>query len=116
MQSAKLIHEYENMNSSQQEALSKACARFRLMVSGSMALPVSILKKWKDISGHTLLERYGMTEIGMALSNPLHGERIPGTVGKPLPGTLCRIVNEEGNLAGNEEPGELEVMSQSVFD
>jgi acyl-CoA synthetase (AMP-forming)/AMP-acid ligase II len=47
------------------------------MVSGSMALPESIMKKWEDISGHLLLERYGMTEIGMALSNPLRGERKP---------------------------------------
>jgi len=47
------------------------------MVSGSSALPVSVMARWKEISSHTLLERYGMTEIGMALSNPLHGERIP---------------------------------------
>ena len=45
------------------------------MMSGSAALPVRVLERWRDISGHTLLERYGMTEIGMALSNPLHGER-----------------------------------------
>lgn len=50
----------------------------RLMVSGSAALPVPVLEKWKSITGHTLLERYGMTEIGMALSNPLHGVRVPG--------------------------------------
>ncbi|XP_053127457.1 malonate--CoA ligase ACSF3, mitochondrial isoform X4 [Hemicordylus capensis] len=50
----------------------------RLMVSGSAALPVPVLERWKSITGHTLLERYGMTEIGMALSNPLHGTRVPG--------------------------------------
>ncbi|XP_057242544.1 malonate--CoA ligase ACSF3, mitochondrial isoform X2 [Malurus melanocephalus] len=50
----------------------------RLMVSGSAALPVPVLEKWESITGHTLLERYGMTEIGMALSNPLHGVRVPG--------------------------------------
>lgn len=50
----------------------------RLMVSGSAALPQPIMKKWKDITGHTLLERYGMTEMGMALTNPLHGKRVPG--------------------------------------
>lgn len=49
------------------------------MVSGSAALPPSTLQQWEDITGHTLLERYGMTEIGMALSNPLKGQRIPGT-------------------------------------
>ncbi|XP_075795970.1 malonate--CoA ligase ACSF3, mitochondrial isoform X3 [Pelodiscus sinensis] len=50
----------------------------RLMVSGSAALPVPVLERWKHITGHTLLERYGMTEVGMALSNPLHGVRVPG--------------------------------------
>lgn len=48
------------------------------MVSGSAALPVPVLKKWQSISGHFLLERYGMTEIGMALTNPLHGTRVEG--------------------------------------
>lgn len=52
---------------------------FRLMVSGSAALPLPTLQRWEEISGHTLLERYGMTEIGMALSNPLKGPRVPGT-------------------------------------
>lgn len=51
----------------------------RLMVSGSAALPVPLLEKWKSATGHTLLERYGMTEIGMALSNPLTEARVPGT-------------------------------------
>lgn len=51
---------------------------FRLMVSGSSALPVPVLERWKSLTGHVLLERYGMTEIGMALSNPLHGPRVPG--------------------------------------
>lgn len=44
------------------------------------------MARWKDISGHMLLERYGMTEFGMAISNPLHGQRRPGCVGTPLPG------------------------------
>lgn len=51
----------------------------RLMVSGSAALPVPLLEKWRSATGHTLLERYGMTEIGMALSNPLTEARVPGT-------------------------------------
>ncbi|KAG8538074.1 hypothetical protein GDO81_023342, partial [Engystomops pustulosus] len=51
--------------------------KFRLMVSGSSALPVPILERWREITGHTLLERYGMTEIGMALTNPLNGPRVP---------------------------------------
>lgn len=51
---------------------------YRLFVSGSAALPVPVLNKWREISGHTLLERYGMTEIGMALTNPYKGQRVPG--------------------------------------
>ncbi len=51
----------------------------RLMVSGSAALPQPVLERWAEITGHVLLERYGMTEIGMALSNPLKGPRVPGT-------------------------------------
>ncbi|XP_023280135.1 acyl-CoA synthetase family member 3, mitochondrial [Seriola lalandi dorsalis] len=66
--------------------------RIRLMVSGSAALPLPTLQRWEDITGHTLLERYGMTEIGMALSNPLKGPRIPGAVGSPLPRVEVRIV------------------------
>lgn len=57
----------------------------RLMVSGSAALPLPVLEKWKGITGHTLLERYGMTEIGMALSNPLTAARLPGTSGARQP-------------------------------
>ncbi|KAM6223832.1 malonate--CoA ligase ACSF3, mitochondrial [Rhynchocyon petersi] len=68
--------------------------RVRLMVSGSAALPVPVLEKWRDITGHTLLERYGMTEIGMALSNPLTEARLPGSVGTPLPGVEVCIVSE----------------------
>ncbi|KAM3625791.1 uncharacterized protein V6R79_017668 [Siganus canaliculatus] len=66
--------------------------RIRLMVSGSAALPLPTLQRWEEITGHTLLERYGMTEIGMALSNPLKGPRVPGSVGLPLPGVEVRIV------------------------
>ena len=52
----------------------------RLMVSGSASLPQPVMEKWEGLTGHTLLERYGMTEIGMALTNPLLGERQPGSL------------------------------------
>src|SRR5678815_3011468 len=87
----------------------------RLMMSGSAALPVKTLERWREISGHTLLERYGMTEIGMALSNPLHGERRPGTVGTPLPGVEVRLVEEDGSIAAPGAPGEIEVRGPGVF-
>lgn len=108
--------------------------KIRLMVSGSAALPIPLLEKWKSVTGHTLLERYGMTEIGMALSNPLTAARLPGSVGIPLPGVEVRIVSEnlqkgssyaihaEGNeretkvTPGFEEKeGELLVRGPSVF-
>jgi malonyl-CoA/methylmalonyl-CoA synthetase len=87
----------------------------RLMVSGSAALPVSVLEKWEGISGHRLLERYGMTEIGMALSNPLNGERRPGFVGVPLPGVDVRLVDGEGRIVEPGTPGEIEVRGPGVF-
>ena len=62
------------------------------MVSGSAALPQPIFDEWKQVTGHTLLERYGMTEIGMALTNPLQGLRKPGFVGHPFPSVEARIV------------------------
>jgi len=52
----------------------------RLMMCGSAALPETIHRRWYEITGHNLLERYGMTECGMTLTNPLNGERIPGLI------------------------------------
>ena len=111
----KLIAAWDAASPERRAALSKACAKLRLMVSGSAALPVSTLERWKEISGHTLLERYGMTEIGMALSNPLRGERVPGSVGKPLPRVEVQLVGENGELVAPGTPGEIEVRGPSVF-
>ena len=94
---AKLIAVWDAAPPERRAVLSGACARLRLMVSGSAALPVSTLQRWREISGHTLLERYGMTEIGMALSNPLRGERVPGSVGSPLPSVEVQLVGENGS-------------------
>ncbi|NWX98398.1 ACSF3 synthetase, partial [Nothoprocta ornata] len=94
---AKLIEYYDKHFSQPQvqDFVRAFCQdNIRLMVSGSAALPVPVLEKWRNITGHTLLERYGMTEIGMALSNPLHGVRVPGSVGTPLPGVQVRVASE----------------------
>jgi malonyl-CoA/methylmalonyl-CoA synthetase len=112
---AKLIAAWEKLSSGRQRSLSQACRSLRLMVSGSAALPVPVFERWLEITGHTLLERYGMTEIGMALSNPLHGQRLPGHVGLPLPGIEVRRVDEAGEAAPAEEPGEIEVRGPGVF-
>jgi len=111
----KLIAAWEAASPERRGLLSSACARMRLMVSGSAALPVSTLRRWKDISGHTLLERYGMTEIGMALSNPLHGERVPGSVGRPLPNVEVQLVGEDGKQVSPGTIGEIEVRGPGVF-
>jgi len=98
-----------------QAARSEGASRLRLMMSGSAALPVHVLERWRAITGHTLLERYGMTEIGMALSNPLEGERRPGFVGSALPGVDVRLVDDQGQPVSDATPGELEVKGPSVF-
>jgi malonyl-CoA/methylmalonyl-CoA synthetase len=94
---------------------SDGAARLRLTVSGSAALPVSVLERWRAATGHVLLERYGMTEVGMALSNPLEGERRPGSVGRPLPGVDVRLVDEHGREVAEGAPGEIEVRGETVF-
>jgi malonyl-CoA/methylmalonyl-CoA synthetase len=111
----KLIAAWEAASAKRRQKLSEACARLRLMVSGSAALPVSTLERWKEISGHTLLERYGMTEIGMALSNPLRGKRVPGSVGAPLPNVKVQLVGENGKRVPPGIVGEIEVRGPSVF-
>ena len=88
---SKLIQFLEN-NKDRVIRSDKCEAQVRLMVSGSAALAVPTLNTWRDLTGHVLLERYGMTEIGMALSQPLHGQRVPGYVGRPLPGVSVKIV------------------------
>ncbi len=112
---AKLITAWDAASPTRRAELTQACARLRLMVSGSAALPVSTLQRWKEISGHTLLERYGMTEIGMALSNPLQGERAPGSVGTPLPSVEVQLVGENGKPVSPGTPGEIEVRGPNVF-
>jgi len=72
------------------------------MVSGSAPLPEPLFHQWKSITGHYLLERYGMTEIGMALSNPLNGERRAGHVGLPLPNVKVRIAEPKTRSNSSE--------------
>lgn len=112
----KLIQYWEGLAEKDKIHYSSAIQHLRLMVSGSAALPVSVLEKWRQISGHTLLERYGMTEIGMALSNPYQGERRAGCVGLPLPNTLVRLVNDDGSTIASENvAGEIQVKGDGVF-
>ncbi|XP_072972110.1 probable CoA ligase CCL8 [Typha angustifolia] len=110
----RLLQGYETMDPDQRAASSSAAKQLRLMMCGSSALPYPVMKQWEEITGHRLLERYGMTEFIMALSNPLHGNRKGGTVGKPLPRVEVKIIAEDESeiKAG---VGELCVRSPSLF-
>ena len=113
----KLIADFDAADENEQLKRKEAISSFRMMVSGSAALPVKVLDKWKTMSGHILLERYGMTEIGMAISNPYKGERRAGFVGMPLPGVQVRLFDESTNLLidNDEEAGEIQIKGPSVF-
>lgn len=112
----KLISYWENLDESDQTRLSAGARNLNLMVSGSAALPVPTLERWRQLTGHTLLERYGMTEIGMALSNSFRGERRPGHVGRALPGVEMRLADEAGHPIHLEHtPGEIQIKGPGVF-
>ena len=111
----KLLAEYDRADEKQRELWGQGAERLRLFVSGSAALPVGVLERWEEITNHRLLERYGMTEIGMALSNPLLGTRVPGHVGTPLPGMQVRVMDENGTEVEREVPGELQVRGPALF-
>ena len=113
---AKLVQAAETELSEAERAdLRAKLSQLRVMISGSAALPVSLLKQFEALSGHVLLERYGMTELGMALGNPLHGERRPGSVGVPFPGVEARIVDEQGRALPDDTQGELQIRGPNVF-
>ena len=90
-------------------------AAARLFVSGSAPLPAHVHEAFRARFGHTILERYGMSEALMITSNPLDGERRPGSVGPPLPGVSVRIVAEDGESLGDDEVGEVEMRSPHLF-
>jgi len=90
-------------------------SRARLFVSGSAPLPAAVLEAFRDKFAHTILERYGMSETLMNISNPYAGERRAGTVGVPLPGVSVRIVDHAGMPLGDNAIGELELRGSNVF-
>lgn len=112
---ARLIASWEDAPDERSARMAAGCRGMRLMVSGSAALPVPTLERWRAISAHVLLERYGMTELGMALSNPLHGERRPGHVGVPLPTVEVRLVDDDDETVPPGTPGEIQVRGPAVF-
>ncbi|WP_395804102.1 acyl-CoA synthetase [Daejeonella sp.] len=110
----KLIAFWDTLDLPEKESIRECLEGFRLMISGSAALPITVMDRWKIISGHTLLERYGMTEIGMAISNSYRGERLAGYVGKALPGVEVRLASEDDHVVIGE-PGEIQIKGANVF-
>jgi malonyl-CoA/methylmalonyl-CoA synthetase len=94
----------------------EATAHMRLFVSGSAPLLADTHRDWSAKTGHAILERYGMTETNMNTSNPYDGDRVPGTVGLPLPGVSLRIADPEtGAVLPQGEIGMIEVKGPNVF-
>ncbi|MBV9883468.1 MAG: AMP-binding protein, partial [Sphingomonadaceae bacterium] len=92
-----------------------AASGMRLFVSGSAPLLEATFAEFEDKTGHRILERYGMTEAGMICSNPYEGERLPGTVGYPLPGVEARVADDHGEELPRGEPGVLEIKGPNLF-
>ena len=93
----------------------ETCRNIRLFVSGSAPLLKETFDEFKARTGHTILERYGMTEGGMFTSNPYDGERRGGTVGFPLPGTELRIVGAGNTATRPGSVGNIQVRGDNVF-
>jgi malonyl-CoA/methylmalonyl-CoA synthetase len=112
----RLIEAWEEADPPMRSRWSEGARGCRLMVSGSAALPVPTLARWEEITGQRLLERYGMTEIGMALSNPLEGERRAGFVGQPLPGVEVRLTDDLDQPVQTGSAGQIQVRGPTVFE
>jgi len=87
----------------------------RLFVSGSAPLPAQTFEAFRDLFGHAPLERYGMSETIMNISNPYIGERRPGSVGLPLPGVSVRLLDAEGRAVAGGETGEVYLKGPNIF-
>jgi malonyl-CoA/methylmalonyl-CoA synthetase len=112
----KLIDYLQTLDDEQLDVTCEGFANMRLNVSGSAACPTAVFEEWRQLTGQALLERYGMTEIGMALSNPYSGERRPGYVGQPLPDVSVQLVDDAGEVVTEEHvPGEIRIQSPAVF-
>ena len=92
-----------------------ACRGVRLFISGSAPLLPETFESFRERTGQTILERYGMTETGMIASNPLDGVRAAGTVGRPLPGIAVRIVDDDGEPCAPGVIGNVQVRGPNVF-
>jgi len=116
----KLIQHFDTLSAQGSDEEVKAiCDGFRAMrlnISGSAACPVKLFNQWRELTGQVLLERYGMTEIGMGISNPYEGKRRAGHVGQALPGVEVALFDEDNNqIAKDATPGEIRIKGDNVF-
>lgn len=111
----KLVDAFDAADAATQARWAAGARRLRLATSGSAALPVTLAARWREIAGEVPLERFGMTEIGVGMSNPLDvAARRPGSVGPALPTVESRIVGDHGSDL-DAGPGELWIRGPSVF-
>ena len=112
----KMIQYLDTLDDDKKHAITDGFKTMRLNISGSAACPVKVYNQWLELTGQVLLERYGMTEIGMALSNPYEGERRAGAVGVPLPGVDIKLFDEDEIAIDQEDaPGEIRIKGDNVF-
>jgi malonyl-CoA/methylmalonyl-CoA synthetase len=112
----KLIDYLDGLDAEDAEAVCGGFGRMRLNVSGSAACPVKVFNQWQELTGQVLLERYGMTEVGMAISNPYKGERRAGFVGQALPGVTVQLFDEDDKpVIAEATPGEIRMQGENVF-
>jgi malonyl-CoA/methylmalonyl-CoA synthetase len=112
----KMIQYLETLDELALKAITDGFRTMRLNISGSAACPVKVYNQWLDLTGQVLLERYGMTEIGMAISNPYDGERRAGAVGIPWPGVEVSLFDDEDKVINEEDnPGEIRIKGDNVF-
>lgn len=111
----KLLDAFDAADAETRARWARHAAALRLVTSGSAALPSTVGERLRELTGRYPLERFGMTEIGVGTTNPVDGERVPGSCGPALPGMQIRIVKEDGSDVGPGEAGEIWIRGPSVF-
>lgn len=113
----KILQHLPGLPPAEQARIRDGFSAMRLMVSGSAACPVKLFTDWQAFTGQCLLERYGMTETGMTISNPLEGERRAGAVGQALPGVEVVLFDEDDSrILDDHVPGEIRIRGDNVFN
>ena len=116
-QHKRLVDHLDGLPAAERASHEQSLRALRLITSGSAKLPEQLGRRLEALSGQYPLERYGMTEIGIVIGNPLDSRtRKPGSCGRPLPGTQLRIVDEAGLEIGAGQSGEIWVRGGSVFE